>query len=72
MGNNAVADRTARASATPLRDRNGRLLGGMYNKQAEMPAPQHWLVYARVPVVHKGAVVVRSLGGKVLNGPIRV
>ena len=52
--------------------RKGQQLGGMYNKPAEMPFPPNWLLYARVPDVHKGAETVKSLGGKVLNGPMEV
>jgi predicted enzyme related to lactoylglutathione lyase len=60
------------AGVYQLFKRRGQQLGGMYNKPAEMPFPPHWLLYARVPDVHKGAETVKSLGGKVLNGPMEV
>jgi predicted enzyme related to lactoylglutathione lyase len=55
-----------------LYKRGTQQLGGIYNKPAEMPFPPNWLLYARVPDVHKGAETVKSLGGKVLNGPMEV
>ena len=51
---------------------DGKSLGGMYNKPPEMSAPPHWLPYADVKDVEAVAMVVKELGGKVLNGPMEV
>lgn len=51
---------------------DGESLGGMYNQSSEMPAPPHWLPYADVEDVEAIAMVVKELGGKVLNGPMDV
>ncbi|MDP3775089.1 MAG: VOC family protein [Gemmatimonadales bacterium] len=50
--------------------RLGVTLGGIYNKPPEMPAPPHWLCYARVPDADKAAALATKLGGKILNGPM--
>ena len=47
-------------------------LGGMYNLTPEIPAPPHWLLYTTVSDVDVAAETVKSLGGKVLNGPMDV
>ena len=47
-------------------------LGGMYNLTPEIPAPPHWLLYTTVSDVAVAAETVKSLGGKVLNGPMDV
>jgi predicted enzyme related to lactoylglutathione lyase len=52
--------------------RRGHTLGGMFNKPPEMPAPPHWMLYVRVPDVDKAAERVKTLGGKVLHGPVDV
>ncbi len=52
--------------------RKGYTLGGFFNKPKDMPFPPHWLLYVRVPDAAKAADVVKSLGGKVLNGPMEV
>jgi uncharacterized protein len=52
--------------------RFGRSLGGMYKKPADMPAPPHWLLYARVPDVPAALVTVKAEHGHVLNGPMEV
>lgn len=52
--------------------RGGRPMGGIFDKPAEMPAPPHWLVYARVADVHRAADAVKAGCGKVLNGPMEV
>jgi predicted enzyme related to lactoylglutathione lyase len=52
--------------------RNGVVLGGMYNKTAEMPAPPSWLYYVRVEDVQRAVDAVTSNGGKVVNGPMEV
>jgi predicted enzyme related to lactoylglutathione lyase len=49
--------------------RNGKTLGGMFNKPDTPPA---WLHYARVPDVHRAAEKIRELGGQVINGPMEV
>lgn len=52
--------------------RQGLVLGGMFNKPAEMPAPPHWLLYVRVDDVQRAVAAVRAGGGHVLNGPMEV
>ncbi len=52
--------------------RKGMTLGGMYNKPAEMPAPPHWLIYAKVSNVDEAVEQVKKIGGQVLNGPMDV
>ncbi len=52
--------------------RFGRSLGGMYKKPADMPAPPHWLVYAKVPDIQASVDAVKSQGGQVLHGPAEV
>ncbi len=52
--------------------RNGKTLGGMFNKPAEMPAPPHWLPYALVPDARVAAELVKIAGGRVMNGPMEV
>jgi len=52
--------------------RAGEMLGGMYNKPPEVPAPPHWLCYALVPSADSAAAVVQRLGGKVVNGPMDI
>ena len=49
-----------------------RILGGLYNKPPEMPAPPHWLSYVQVPGADAAAETVTKLGGKVVNGPMEV
>ncbi len=51
--------------------RKGRSLGGMFNKPPEMPGPA-WLCYAMVASADAAAEKVKTLGGKVLNGPMDV
>jgi hypothetical protein len=48
------------------------MLGGMFNKTPEMPAPPHWLYYVRVDDVDRVAGEVPKAGGTVLNGPMDV
>lgn len=48
------------------------MLGGMYNKPPDMPAPPHWLCYVMVANVDQMVTTVTRLGGKVLNGPMDV
>ncbi len=52
--------------------RFGRSQGGMFKKPPEMPAPPHWLLYAKVPDVNAAVAAVKSRGGQVLNGPMEV
>jgi predicted enzyme related to lactoylglutathione lyase len=47
-------------------------LGGIYTKAKEMPAPPHWLLYAKVKDIQAAVETVSSLGGKVLNGPMEI
>jgi predicted enzyme related to lactoylglutathione lyase len=49
-----------------------RELGGMYNLLPEIPALPHWLLYTTVSDVDAAAETVKSLGGRVLNGPMDV
>jgi len=53
-------------------NRGEQMLGGMYNKAPDMPAPPHWLLYVRVPDIKQTLERVKTLGGKVLNGPMEV
>ncbi len=47
-------------------------MGGIYNKPKEMPAPPHWLPYALIADINKGADSVKAKGGMILNGPMEV
>ena len=49
-----------------------RALGGMYNKSASLPAPAHWLPYARVTSADKAAAAAQAAGGQVIHGPADV
>jgi predicted enzyme related to lactoylglutathione lyase len=50
----------------------GEMLGGMFNKPAEMPGPPFWLYYIMVPDVDAAVEKVKELGGQVPNGPMEV
>jgi len=52
--------------------RNGKTLGGIFKKPAEMPGPPAWLYYARVADVNAAIEAARQQGGQVLNGPMEV
>lgn len=53
--------------------RNGRTLGGMFNRTPDMPpGPPAWLYYIHVPDVHAAVTKVTALGGKLCNGPQEV
>jgi uncharacterized protein len=52
--------------------RNGRTLGGMFNKPKQMDGPAAWLYYIHVGDVRRAAKTVEALGGQVLNGPMEV
>lgn len=51
--------------------RNGKQLGGMFNRPPEMPASA-WLYYVRVDSCDDAAARIAELGGKVVNGPMDV
>jgi len=55
-----------------LYGRNGRQLGGMFTKTADMPMPPMWLEYVLVEDVNKGAETVKAGGGQVVVGPMEV
>src|SRR3989475_4976315 len=48
------------------------VLGGMYNKSADMPAPPHWLCYVLVPNADRAAETAARAGGKIVMGPMEV
>jgi predicted enzyme related to lactoylglutathione lyase len=52
--------------------RNGRQLGGMFNKPAEMPGGPAWLGYVRVKDVNQTVAKVKSARGNLVNGPMEV
>lgn len=52
--------------------RNGRMLGGMFNKAPSMPMPPNWCYYALVKDCHAAAKAIEANGGKILNGPMEV
>lgn len=51
--------------------RNGKQLGGIFNKPPEMPVVA-WMLYTRVADLDAAVETVKSLGGTVLNGPMDV
>ena len=51
--------------------RKGRLLGGMYNRPPDVPAP-NWLCYASVNSADDAAAKTLKLGAKVVQGPMEV
>lgn len=51
---------------------DGREVGAMYDKTAEMPGPPGWLYYVHVPDLDASLEAVGSAGGKVLAGPMEV
>ena len=52
--------------------RNGRPLGGIFNKSSRTPGPASWLPYVRVSDAKAAAAMVKKLGGQVINGPMEV
>lgn len=48
------------------------MYGGMYTKPADMPAPPHWLPYARVESVDAAVERGKESGGMVVAGPMEV
>jgi predicted enzyme related to lactoylglutathione lyase len=51
--------------------RGAHLLGGVFNRSAEMPVSA-WLLYIHVGDVNAAIEKVKELGGQVLNGPMEV
>ncbi len=49
----------------------GTPMGGIFNKPEQMPMSA-WMFYIEVPDVDAGAEMVKTLGGKILNGPMEV
>jgi predicted enzyme related to lactoylglutathione lyase len=49
-----------------------RMLGGMYNKTADMPFPPNWLYYVSTADVDAAANKIEKKGGKILTGPMDV
>jgi predicted enzyme related to lactoylglutathione lyase len=49
-----------------------RMLGGMYNKTADMPFPPNWLYYVSTADVDAAAKKIEKKGGKILTGPMDV
>ena len=53
--------------------RNGKEIGGMFNKPPEMASvPPHWLPYVMVDAASALVERVKANGGQVLNGPMEV
>jgi predicted enzyme related to lactoylglutathione lyase len=52
--------------------RRGDTLGGMFNKNPDMPGSPHWLVYFKVGDVAERIGRITTLGGQILNGPLEV
>jgi len=50
----------------------GETLGGMFNKPKQVPGPPNWLPYIKVEDATTTAVLVKKLGGKIVNGPMEV
>jgi predicted enzyme related to lactoylglutathione lyase len=52
--------------------KQGRVLGGLFNKSSQMPGPPAWLAYIKVPDARKTAEAIKKAGAKVVNGPMEV
>src|SRR5262245_29249332 len=52
--------------------KQGRTLGGIFNKPSQMPGPSAWLAYIKVPDAKKSADAIKKAGAKVINGPMEV
>jgi predicted enzyme related to lactoylglutathione lyase len=52
--------------------RNGKMLGGMWNKTPDMPMPPNWCYYVRTKDTKAAVPVIEKSGGKILNGPMEV
>jgi uncharacterized protein len=51
---------------------NGKDMGGIYTKPADMPAPPNWLPYAMVRDTPTASKDVTAAGGQVIVGPMEV
>jgi uncharacterized protein len=52
--------------------KQGRTLGGLFNKPSQMPGPPAWLPYIRVPDARKSAEAIKKAGAQIINGPMEV
>jgi predicted enzyme related to lactoylglutathione lyase len=52
--------------------RKGVVLGGMYNKTADIPGSPAWLHYVLVDDIQRATDAVKSNGGQVVSGPMEV
>jgi len=52
--------------------KQGRTLGGLFNKPSQMPGPPAWLAYIKVPDARKTADAIKKAGAKIVNGPMEV
>jgi predicted enzyme related to lactoylglutathione lyase len=52
--------------------KQGRTLGGLFNKPSQMPGPPAWVAYIKVPDARKTADAIKKAGAKVINGPMEV
>jgi predicted enzyme related to lactoylglutathione lyase len=52
--------------------KQGRTLGGLFNKPSQMPGPPAWVAYIKVPDARKSADAIKKAGAKVINGPMEV
>jgi predicted enzyme related to lactoylglutathione lyase len=60
------------AGTYQLYTRNGRQLGGMYNKTDDMPFPPSWSYYAMVRDIEGAVEKIKAGGGDVMVGPMEV
>jgi predicted enzyme related to lactoylglutathione lyase len=52
---------------------NGKMFGGIYNRQDNMPAvPPNWLFYVGVKDINTAIAATKKGGGKVMMGPMEV
>jgi predicted enzyme related to lactoylglutathione lyase len=49
-----------------------QMLGGMFNKPKNMPAPPHWLPYILVKDSKTAAATAKNRGAQIINGPMEV
>ncbi len=54
-----------------LYGRNGKQMGGMFNRPPEVPVSS-WLYYVDVPDVDESATAITAAGGKIVHGPMEV
>ncbi len=52
--------------------RGSVMYGGIYTKPSASPAPPHWLAYIKVKSVDAASVQAKSLGAKILAGPMDI